>query len=153
MFSKFNKIFSVKFVIIVMLIDVSFIIAVAMFFMFNAPKISEEAYGEFYKVGNVEVPNITSIINRRPKVTGVIIGDSEANPYKSFTYSGISTVESDIESYIQYLIKSGFKLESEENANSVLWTATLSKYLSNNDKLIVVKIKGDVSEYTISIEC
>ena len=107
-----------------------------------------------YTLGEVIIPTVESVVgDRRPKVTGVIIGDSEANPYKSFTYSDISTVESDIESYIQYLIKSGFKLESEENANSVLWTATLSKYLSNNDKLIAVKIKGDVSEYTISIEC
>ncbi len=152
MFSKFNKIFSVKFVIIVMLIDISFIIAVAMFFMFNAPKISEEAYGEFYNMGDEEVPNITSIINRRPKVTGVTIGGSEENPYKSFTYSGISTVESDIESYIQYLIKSGFKLESQENANSVLWTAALSKYIKQDNKYIIVRIKADVSEYTISVE-
>ena len=120
--------------------------------MLKSPKISEEAYGEFYVLGNTRVPTITTVIDEYRKVTKMSVVDSETEPFKSFTYTELSSVETDIETYIDYLTQeAGFELRQEENANSVLWNAVLTKYDSDVDKMIIVDIECDVSEYTISI--
>lgn len=152
MYFKLKRMFSKKFIIMAFTLNIFFILTITLFFLFNAPKISEEAYGEFYEVGNAQIPTITAVIDKHRKVTRMSVTDSEINPYKSFTYSELSSVEIDIETYIDYLIQEvGYDLKQEENANSVLWKAVLSKYNSDIDKTIIVDIEGDVSEYTISI--
>ncbi|MFI3116289.1 MAG: hypothetical protein R3Y12_09145 [Clostridia bacterium] len=150
MLNKSKKLFPKKFVIIVLTLNLSFILMISLFVLFKAPKISEEANGEFYEVLNVQVPTITAVIDKYRKATKMSVVDSETSPYKSFTYTELSSVEIDIETYIDYLIEeANFELKQEENANSVLWTAVLTKY--DNDKTIIVDIKCNVSEYTIKV--
>lgn len=149
---KSNRMFSKKNVIIALTLNISFILIIALFFLLKSPKISEETSGEFYVVGNAQVPTIATVIDEYRKVTKMSVVDSETEPSKSFTYTELSSVENDIETYIDYLTQeAGFELKQEENANSVLWNAVLTKYDSDVDKMIIVDIECDVSEYTISI--
>lgn len=149
---KSNRMFSKKIVIIALTLNISFILIIALFFLLKSPKISEETSGEFYVVGNAQVPTIATVIDEYRKVTKMSVVDSETEPSKSFTYTELSSVENDIETYIDYLTQeAGFELKQEENANSVLWNAVLTKYDSDVDKMIIVDIECDVSEYTISI--
>ncbi len=129
------------------------IFIVGFFVLLNAPKISDEAYSKYYKIDGVEIPTIATVIKDGRTVTEMSVDNSAKNPYKSFTYTDVTSIKSDIKTYIEHLVtEEEFEIKFEENADTVLWQAVLSKYNNSIKKNVVVKINCDVNKYTITIK-
>ena len=100
---------------------------------------------------NDTFPSITSVVGKR-KTSSISTSKKNKITTKSYTYTDIKNVQSDLDQYITELKSNNFLTTSKIDLNKTKDTFSLAKVSNDNDYIIVVNITYDLGTYTIEIK-
>lgn len=124
------------------------ILSIFVFFINNVQK---QGNKDFYTLGNDKIPSITSVVGKR-KTSSINISVKNKITTKSYKYTDIKNVQSDLDYYITELKNNNFLTTSKINLNEVTDTISFAKKSSNENYIIIVNITYDLGTYTIELK-
>ena len=128
-----------------------FILAIGGFIFLVVKNVDKQGNKEFYTIRNDTLPSITSVVGKR-KTSSISTSKKNKITTKSYTYTDIKNVQSDLDQYITELKSNNFLTTSKIDLNKTKDTFSLAKLSNDNDYIIVVNITYDLGTYTIEIK-
>lgn len=128
-----------------------FILAIGGFIFLVVKNVDKQGNKEFYTIENDTFPSITSVVGKR-KTSSISTSKKNKITTKSYTYTDIKNVQSDLDQYITELKSNNFLTTSKIDLNKTKDTFSLAKVSNDNDYIIVVNITYDLGTYTIEIK-
>ena len=128
-----------------------FILTICSFIFLVIKNVDKQGNKEFYTIGNDTFPSITSVVGKR-KTSSISTSKKNKITTKSYTYTDIKNVQSDLDQYIAELKSNNFLTTSKIDLNKTKDTFSLAKVSNDNDYIIVVNITYDLGTYTIEIK-
>lgn len=103
---------------------------------------------DYYTIGNDKIISITNVVGKR-KINRISINKSKGITTKTYTYTNVSNVKSDISKYTEELKNNNFVNTTNIDLSKDNNTISLASSSIDPDNIIIITILYNLDRYTI----